>query len=62
MGEPDEYLDTAELAARWKMQPATLRSWRNRGAGPAFIKPGGKALYAMADVLAWEARKEAANA
>lgn len=56
----DTYLTTADLATRWSMSANTIRNWRFRGLGPRFFKPAGdrgKALYKLADVLAWEAAR-----
>jgi Helix-turn-helix domain len=44
-----------ELAARYKLSPATLRTWRSRGRGPKFIKVGHRALYPETEVARWEA-------
>lgn len=49
-----KYLTTEELAARWRMNPQSLRNWRLQGRGPKFVKVGKKALYAVTDVEAWE--------
>lgn len=46
---------TAELAQRYGLSPATLKSWRNRGRGPRFIKVGHRALYPETEVARWEA-------
>lgn len=57
--EAPVYLTTAELAERWRKSPATLRNWRFRGTGPAYLKPSGKrgeALYPLESVVAWEDR------
>lgn len=44
--------------ARWQGQvaSATLATWRSRGTGPRFVKIGGRVLYRLADVIAWEAK------
>jgi transposase-like protein len=52
-----EFLSTAELAARWGVSAQTLRNWRAAGQGPPFFQPtgpGGKTLYKLLDVEAWE--------
>ena len=45
-----------ELAARWELQPKTLREWRNRKDGdyPTFIKIGGAVRYPVAEVERYE--------
>jgi len=51
-------LTVAELTTRWRGQvkPATLATWRSRGGGPTFTKIGGRVLYSLKDVQAYEAR------
>ncbi|KGJ18770.1 hypothetical protein IX57_02690 [Paracoccus sanguinis] len=48
------HLNQVELAARWKISPRTLERWRWTGEGPAFIKIGGRVVYRLADVEAYE--------
>ena len=50
------HLNQVELAARWKISPRTLERWRWTGEGPAFIKIGGRVVYAIADLQAWADR------
>jgi len=53
------YLTTEELAKRWNISANTLRSWRFKGEGPPYFKPGGekgKTLYRIEDVEAFEAK------
>ncbi len=40
-----KFLDTRELAARWKISPRTLEHQRGKGQGPEFFQIGGKVLY-----------------
>jgi hypothetical protein len=51
-----DFLTPAQLVKRWKgtVTTATLSSWRSRNSGPAYIKIGGKVLYRVADVEAYE--------
>lgn len=53
-----KFLTAEDLMKRWlgRVSPATLATWRTRGGGPAFTKIGGRVLYALADVEAWEAK------
>ena len=48
------HLNQAELAARWKISPRTLERWRWTGEGPAFIKIGGRVVYRLEDLEAYE--------
>lgn len=44
------HLTTDELAARWRLHPGTLRNWRAKGQGPAFMRFGSRVLYSMVEV------------
>ncbi|WP_431266834.1 helix-turn-helix transcriptional regulator [Dankookia sp. P2] len=48
-------LSQNDLAERWKISPRTLERWRWIGQGPAFMKIGGRVVYRLEDVLAYEA-------
>lgn len=56
------YLTTEQLAARYGLQPSTIKGWRVRNQGPPwyqverFALQAGEARtrYRLADVLAWE--------
>ena len=41
----NKFLDTKELAERWRMSPRTLENQWGKGQGPEFLKIGGKVLY-----------------
>lgn len=47
-------LSQIELAARWRISPRTLERWRWIGDGPRFMKLGGRVIYRVEDVLAFE--------
>ncbi len=47
-------LNQIELAARWKISPRTLERWRWTGEGPRFMKLGGRVIYRIDDVEAFE--------
>ena len=47
-------LNQVELAARLKISPRTLERWRWTGEGPAFLKIGGRVIYRLEDVEAYE--------
>jgi predicted site-specific integrase-resolvase len=51
------HLNQIELAARWNISHRTLERWRWTGEGPHFIKLGGRVLYRLADVEAFEAEQ-----
>jgi hypothetical protein len=54
--DPPVWLTRQELAARWKMPPATLAQWGSgsQRKGPRFAVFGRHVRYALADVIAWE--------
>lgn len=53
------YLDQRELSARWHISPRTLERWRCMNTGPTYTRLGGKVVYAIADVEAYERRRRA---
>ena len=48
------HLKQRELADRWNISPRTLERWRWVGEGPQFIKIGGRVVYRLEDVEAYE--------
>jgi hypothetical protein len=52
----NEYLSAKEVVARWgnNVAVATLAQWRARKVGPVWTKLGGRVLYSVRDVLAYE--------
>ncbi len=55
------FLPQHELAKRWSLSPRTLERWRWARRGPAFIKLGGRVLYRMEDIEAFEAAQARHN-
>ena len=54
-----DYLTPRELAARWRniVSLSTLDNWRSSAnRGPRYVKIGGRVLYPLAEVEAYEAR------
>jgi hypothetical protein len=51
----DPHLSQTELANRWQMSPRTLERWRFTGEGPRFMKIGGRVVYRLEDIVAFEA-------
>lgn len=56
MTEEKRYLTPAELVDRWggAIGRGTLANWRTQGRGPDFVKFGGRVLYPVARVEAYE--------
>lgn len=53
------YLQQSELADRWRISPRTLERWRWLKTGPSYIKLGGRVVYALIDIEAYERRRRA---
>jgi hypothetical protein len=54
----DEYLTQSELARRWRLSHRTLERWRCDGKGPTHLKIGGRVLYRLSEVEAFEVQSE----
>jgi hypothetical protein len=48
------FLNQHELSKRWKLSPRTLERWRWLGTGPRYHKIGGRVIYRLEDIEAWE--------
>jgi hypothetical protein len=51
---PVRHLNQIELSRRWSISPRTLERWRWLKAGPRYLKIGGRVLYRLVDVEAFE--------
>ncbi len=51
---PHTHLHQIELARRWRISHRTLERWRWLGLGPQHIKIGGRVIYRLADIEAYE--------
>ena len=51
------HLSQTDLANRWRLSPRTLERWRFTGEGPRFIKLGGRVIYRLENIEAFEARQ-----
>lgn len=51
------HLNQVELARRWTVSPRTLERWRWLGQGPRYLKIGGRVVYRIDDVEAYEAQQ-----
>jgi len=54
---PVRHLDQTELSRRWRVSPRTLERWRWLHKGPAYLKIGGRVIYRLDDVEAYEAQR-----
>ncbi len=51
-----------ELARRWRLSGRTLEKWRWTKQGPAHLKLGGRIVYRLADIEAFEAEQRRTSA
>ena len=64
MDRPIVHINQVQLARRWSLSPRTLERWRWRDQGPVYLKVGGRVLYRLEDIEAFErasARQPAAD-
>jgi hypothetical protein len=49
-------LSVDDLVSRWRGQvkPSTLASWRSKGVGPRYLKLGGRVVYPLVAIEAYE--------
>ncbi|WP_114393545.1 helix-turn-helix transcriptional regulator [Oleisolibacter albus] len=52
------HLTQTDLARRWRISPRTLERWRWLGRGPKYLKIGGRVVYRLEDIEAFEAEKQ----
>jgi hypothetical protein len=50
-----KHLNQVQLADRWNISERTLERWRWTGEGPAYLKIGGRVVYRLEDIEAYEA-------
>lgn len=48
------HLNQVQLARRWSLSPRTLERWRWLKEGPPYLKIGGRVVYRIEDVEAFE--------
>jgi len=51
---PTNHLNQIHLARRWNVSPRTLERWRWLNQGPRYLKIGGRVVYRLEDVEAFE--------
>ena len=52
------HLNQVELARRWSLSHRTLERWRWEGRGPRYLKIGGRVVYRLSDIEAYEADQQ----
>jgi hypothetical protein len=53
---PIKHLNQVELSRRWSISPRTLERWRWLGQGPSYLKIGGRVVYRLEEIEAFEAQ------
>lgn len=48
------HLNQIDLARRWNLSPRTLERWRWLSQGPQYLKIGGRVVYRLDDIEAYE--------
>jgi hypothetical protein len=48
------HLNQVQLSRRWSISPRTLERWRWLHQGPQYLKIGGRVVYRLDDVEAYE--------
>jgi len=48
------HLSQSDLSERWTISPRTLERWRWAGCGPRYLKIGGRVVYRLEDIEAYE--------
>jgi hypothetical protein len=54
---PIKHLNQIELSRRWSLSPRTLERWRWLHRGPRYLKIGGRVVYRLEDIEAFEAER-----
>jgi hypothetical protein len=52
---PVRHLNQVELSRRWSISPRTLERWRWLQQEPPYLKIGGRVVYRLDDIEAYEA-------
>ena len=58
------FIDTKQLAERWRMDARSIHNLRLKNKGPSYIQPSGpngKVLYDLNEIKKWEERSRVSN-
>lgn len=58
---PIKHLNQIELSRRWSISPRTLERWRWLGQGPRYLKIGGRVVYRLEEIEAFETQQTRAS-
>jgi hypothetical protein len=50
------HLNQTQLSRRWSISPRTLERWRWLKQGPDYVRVGGRIVYRLSDIEAFEQR------
>lgn len=56
-----KHLNQIDLSRRWNISHRTLERWRWLGEGPKYLKIGGRVVYRLADIEAYEENQMRSN-
>lgn len=59
---PPHFFTQPEAARHWRLSGRTLERWRWTKQGPAHVKLGGRVVYPIKDVEAYEAQRRCLSA
>ena len=51
------HLNQVQLSRRWSISPRTLERWRWLHQGPQYLKIGGRVVYRLDDIEAFESAR-----
>ena len=51
------HLNQVQLSRRWSLSPRTLERWRWLKEGPRYLKIGGRVVYTLEDIHAYESKQ-----
>ena len=51
MAKERTFLDTKQLAQRWRRSPRTVEGWRTRKIGPDYLDLNGKIVYDLDEIV-----------
>jgi hypothetical protein len=51
------HITQEDVALRWNISSRTLERWRHECRGPAYLKMGGRVVYRLCDIEAYEAKQ-----
>ena len=55
MEKDKTFLDTKQLAQRWRRSPRTIEGWRAKKTGPDYLNLNGKIVYDIDEIIEAEA-------